>query len=50
MKGPKLEAIQTAKIALDIAKVSVADAKEALEHIDGHSNTGLNSRASCPNS
>jgi hypothetical protein len=50
MKGPKLEAIQTAKIALDIAKVSVADAKEALEHIDGHSNTGLNSRASRPNS
>jgi hypothetical protein len=40
MKGPKLEAMQSAKIALDIAKVSVTNAKEALEHIDGHSNIG----------
>jgi gamma-glutamyl phosphate reductase len=44
MKGPILDAMKSAKVALDIAKVSVTDAKEALEHIDeinsGHSNSG----------
>jgi hypothetical protein len=46
MKGPKLEAMMSAKIALDIAKASVTDANEALERIDGHSNIGQNSHAS----
>ncbi len=54
MKGPKLDAMKSAKVALDIAKVSVTDTKEALEHIDEinpqHSNSGQNSRASHPNS
>jgi hypothetical protein len=44
MKGPILDAMKSAKVALDIAKVSVTDAKEALEHIDEissrHSNSG----------
>jgi hypothetical protein len=54
MKGPKLDAMKSAKVALDIAKVSVTDAKEALECIDEiksrHRNSGQNPRASCPNS
>jgi hypothetical protein len=54
MKGPILDTMKSAKVALDNAKVSVTDAKEALEHIDdinsGHSNSGQNSRASRPNS
>ncbi len=54
MKGPILDAMKSAKVALDIAKVSVTDIKEALERIDEinsrHSNSGQNSHASCPNS
>ncbi len=54
MKGPKLDAMKSAKVALDIAKVSVTDNKEALEHINEinlrHSNSGQNSHASRPNS
>jgi hypothetical protein len=54
MKGPILDTMKSAKVALDIAKVSVTDAKEALECIDEinseHSNSGQNSHASCPNS
>jgi hypothetical protein len=54
MKGLILDAMKSAKVALDIAKVSVTDAKEALERFDeinsGHSNSGQNSHASCPNS
>ena len=52
MMGPILDAMKSSKFALDIAKVSVTDAKEASEHIDeinsGHSNSGQNSCASCP--
>ncbi len=52
MKGPILDAMKSAKVALDTAKASVTDAKEALQHIDeinsGHSNSGQNSRASVP--
>jgi hypothetical protein len=44
--------MKSAKVALDIAKVSVTDAKEALEHIDEinsrHSNSGQNSCALVP--
>ncbi len=54
MKGQKLDAMKSAKVAIDIAKVSATDAKEALERIDEinpqHSNSGQNSRASHPNS
>jgi hypothetical protein len=54
MKGPILDAMKSAKVALDIAKVSVTDAKEALERIaeinSGHSNSGQNSHASRLNS
>jgi hypothetical protein len=46
--------MKSAKVALDIAKVSVTDAKEALKCIDEiiprHSNSGQNSCASRPNS
>ena len=34
MRGPILDAMKSAKIALDIVKVSVTDTKEALECID----------------
>ncbi len=50
MKGPILDTMKSAKVALDIAKVSITDAKEALERIDEinskHSNSGQKSRAS----
>jgi hypothetical protein len=46
--------MKSAKVSLDIAKVSVTDTKEALERIDEinprHSNSGQNSHASHPNS
>ncbi len=54
MKGPILDTMKSVKVALDIAKVSVTAAKEALERIDeinsGHSSSGQNSHASHPNS